>query len=101
MVMSTCRVRKQESKRRKNEVKSIEIASNITKVKNKPKVNEAIGDTGTTLNFVLPGALINDIKVAENPIEIEMPNGAIDCSTHMCYLRIPGLPKELREAHTM
>ena len=41
----------------------------------------------------------NNIKVAGHPIEIDMPNGAIEHSTHTCYLRIPGWPKELREAH--
>ena len=39
------------------------------------------------------------IKVEEHPIEIEMPNGSIERSTHTYYLRIPGLPKELRETH--
>ena len=97
--MSNFKVKKQEYKRRKNEVKNIEVASNITRVKNKPRINEAIGDTGTTWNFVLPGTPVNDIKVAENSIEIGMPNGAIERSTHTCYLRIPGLPKQLREAH--
>ena len=55
--------------------------------------------TGTTGNFVLPGAPVDEIQEAENPIEIEMANGSISRSTHTCYLRIPGLPKELREAH--
>ena len=99
VVISNSKVKKQESKRRKNEVKNIEIASNITKVEIKPRINEAIGDTGTTGNFVLPGAPVDDIKVAENSTEIEMPNGAIERSTHTCYFRIPGLPKELRKAH--
>ena len=42
---------------------------------------------------------MDDIKVAVNPTEIEMPNGSIEKSTHTCYLRIPGLPKELRGTH--
>ena len=77
----------------------IEVINNVTRVTNKPKLNQAIGDTGTTGNFVLPGAPVDDVKVAENPIEIEMANGSISKSAHMCYLRIPGLPRELREAH--
>ena len=71
----------------------------LCRVVNKPKLNQAIGDTGTTRNFVRPGAPVDDVKVAMNPIEIGMPNGSIEKSTHTCYLRIPGLPKELREAH--
>ena len=50
-------------------------------------------------NFVLPGAPVDDVKVVEHSIEIEMPNGVIERSTHTCYLRIPYLPGELREAH--
>ena len=49
--------------------------------------------------FSLPGAQVDDIREAENPIEIEMAISSISKSTHTCYLRIPGLPKELREAH--
>ena len=56
----------------------MEVTNNITRVTNKPKLNQAIGDTGTTGNFVLPGAPVDDIKIAENPIEIEMPNGVIE-----------------------
>ena len=73
----------------------MEIASNVTRVTNKPRLNETIGDTGTTGNFVIPGMLVDDIKVVENPIEIEMPNEVIEQSTHICYLRIPYLPREL------
>ena len=42
-----------------------------------------IGDTGTTGNFVLPGALVDDVKVATDPIEIEMPNSSIE-KAHIC-----------------
>ena len=77
------------------------VASNITKAKNKPRINEAIGDTGTTGNFVLPGAPMDDVKVAEHLIEIEMPNRAIERSTHTGYSRIPGLPKEMREVNVV
>ena len=50
-------------------------------------------------NFVLLGSPVGDIKVAMNLIEIEMPNGFIEKSTHTCYLRIPGVLNKLREAH--
>ena len=71
----------------------MEIASNATRVTSKSKLNEAIRNTGATGNFVLPGAPFDDIKVAENPIETEMPNRVIERSTHTCYLRIPCLPR--------
>ena len=62
------------------------IWSKILWVISKPRINETIGDTGTTENFVLSGAPVNDIKVAETPIEIEMPNGVIEQSIHTCYV---------------
>ena len=77
----------------------IDVINNVTRVTNKPKLNKAIGDTGTTGKCVLPGAPVDDIKEAKNPIEIEMANDSISKSTHTFYLRIPGLPQKLREAH--
>ena len=62
-----------------NKIKNIEIEviKNVTRVI-KPKLNQAIGDTGTTGNFVLPGAPVDVVKVAIDPIEIKMPNGSIE-----------------------
>ena len=73
----------------------MDIACNITRVINTPKLSEAIGDTGTTGHFIRPVAPVDDVKIATQPIEIEMPNGEIEHSSHTCHLRIPNLPKEL------
>ena len=48
---------------------------------------------------MLPGAPVDDIEVAQTPIEIEMPNGIIERSTHTCNLRLPNLPKQVKKAH--
>ena len=77
----------------------VEITCNTTRVINKPRDNEGIGDTGTTDHFLKEGAPADEITLAEDPIEIEMPNGTTERSTHTCYLRIAGLPKELRKGH--
>ena len=77
------------------------LVNNITKVTNKPKLNEAIADTGTTGHFILPGAPMDDIRPAARPIEIEMPNGTTEKSTHTCQLRIPDVPREAKEAHVV
>ena len=77
----------------------MEISCNSTRVISKSRDNEGIGDTGTTDHFLKEGAPADEIEIAENPIEIEMPNGTIERSTHTCFLRIPGLPKELRKGH--
>ena len=86
VITSNCRTEEEDSTENNIEIKKVEVTNNITRVTNKPKLNQAIGDTGTTGNFVLPGVPVDDIKIAENPIEIEMPNGVIEKSTHTCYL---------------
>ena len=75
----------------------MEITCNTTRVINKPRDDEGIGDTGTTDHFLKEGAPADEITLAENPIEIEMPNGTIERSTHTCYLRIAGLLKKYKE----
>ena len=77
----------------------MEISCNASRVINKPRNNKAIADTGTTDHFLKEGAPCDEKEIATNPIEIEMPNGSIERSTHTCYLRIPGLPKKLRKGH--
>ena len=64
---------------------AIEVIKNVTRVINKQKLNQAIGDTGATGNFVWPGAPVDDVKVAINSIETEMSNGSNEKGTHMCY----------------
>ena len=77
----------------------IQLVNNVTRIINKPSLNQAIRDTGTTGHFILPGAPMDNVRVADHPIKIEMPNGTIEKSTHTCLLWIPALPKGLREAH--
>ena len=38
------------------------LVNNITKVTNKPTLNEAIADTRTTGHFILPGAPMDDVR---------------------------------------
>ena len=99
--MSNCNREEASNKHAESKIEGIDIACNITRVTDKPKLSEAIGDTGTTGHFIRPGAPVDDVKITTQPIEIEMPNGEIECSSHTCYLRIPNLPRELREAHTV
>ena len=83
VVMSNCK--KKDVKSTDVKIKEINVINNVTRVINKPKLNQAIGDTGTTGNVVLPRAPVDDVKVATNPIEIEMPNDSIERSTHTCH----------------
>ena len=89
--MSNCKKEDVKSTDLKTRNMEIEVINNVTRVTNKPKLNQAIGDTGTTGNFVLPGASVDDVKVAIDPIEIEMSNGSIEkshiratCGSHDC-----------------
>ena len=75
----------------------MDISCNVSRVINKPRDTEAIADTGTTDHFLKEGAPCDEKEIATHPIEIEMPNGSVERSTHTCYLRIPGLPKKLRK----
>ena len=79
----------------------IQLVNNVARIKNKPNLNQAIADTGTTGHFILPGAPMDDVQLLTEPIEIEMPNGTTERSTHTCLLRIPTVPREVREAHVV
>ena len=70
------------------------VINHVTRVINKPKLNQAIGDMGTTGNFVRAGTPVDDIKVAINPIEIEMPNGSIEKSTQRATCGSQDCPKK-------
>ncbi|KAL7466035.1 hypothetical protein ACHAXS_006328 [Conticribra weissflogii] len=58
-----------------------------------------LSDTGATGTFVLPGALVINIRKATNPLCIKLPNGNYIDSMHECNLDIPWLPPALTEAH--
>ena len=59
VVMSNCKKKYVNST--DVEIKEINVINNVIRVINKPKLSQAIGDTGTTGNFVLPGAPVDDI----------------------------------------
>ena len=53
MVMtSNCKKKDMQATENTNKSVEVEIINNVTRVVNKPKLNKAIGDTGTTGNFV-------------------------------------------------
>ena len=53
VVMSNCKKKDVKSTEVKIKNREIDAINNVTRVTNKPKLNQAIGDTGTTGNFVL------------------------------------------------
>ena len=59
----------------------------------------AILDSVATDHFLVEGASVKNLQVANNPISITIPNGKNITSTHTCNLEIPWLPKHVTEAH--
>jgi hypothetical protein len=57
--------------------------------------NQAIADTGATSIFIMEGADVNNKCPATVPLTIDLPDGKWVQSTHVCDIRIPGLPTVL------
>jgi hypothetical protein len=62
-------------------------------------VEFVISDSGATAHFLVEGAPVINLKVAENPIAIKLPDGSIIYSTHTGNLDIPWMPNQMTEAH--
>ncbi len=58
-----------------------------------------IGDAGATGTFLPPRAPVFNLRKAEKPPQIHLPDGGQIFSTHECNLDIPWLPKEATRAH--
>ena len=62
-------------------------------------VEYALSDSGASSHFLVEGSAVVNMKTAEFPIAIKLPDGSILYSTHTCNLDIPWLPEEMTEAH--
>ncbi len=54
--------------------------------------NQAIADTGATSIFIMEGTDVDNKRPAMVPLTINLPDGKWEQSTHVCDIRIPGLP---------
>ena len=61
-------------------------------------ITHAVADTGATSILVMKDTPMKNIRPMTNPLNINLPDGTIVKSTHMCDLEIPGLPHVL-EGH--
>jgi hypothetical protein len=61
-------------------------------------LTHAVADTGATLVFVLKGRKMKNIRPAVTPLVVNLPDGIVVRSTHICDYEIPRLPT-LLEAH--
>ena len=66
----------------------------------KPSIplTHAVADTEATLLFVLKGTKMKNIWQAVTPLVVNLPDGTVVQSTHICDYEIPRLPTRL-EAH--
>ena len=64
-----------------------------------PSIEYAISESGAIVHFLVEGAPVTILQVADNPISINIPNGKSMTSTHTCNLYIPWLPNHMTEAH--
>ena len=62
-------------------------------------IKYAISDFGAIGHFLVEGAPVTNLQVADNPISMTIPNGKIMTSTHTCNLDIPWLTNHMMEAH--
>ena len=62
-------------------------------------VEYALSDSGASSHFLVEGSAVVNVKAAEFPVAIKLPDGSIIYSTHTCNLDIPWLSNEMTEAH--
>lgn len=70
-------------------------ATGIERVEN----NFGIGNAEASGTFLMPGAPDLNLKRAEKPLTIHLPNGNAITSMHTCNCDIPWLPTEATQAH--
>jgi hypothetical protein len=56
----------------------------------------AVADTGATSVLVMANTPMKNVQIAPNPLNINFPNGKIVHSTHICDVKILGLPHVLK-----
>ncbi len=66
----------------------------------KPSIppRHAVADTGATSVFALKGTNMKNIRSAVTQLVVNLPDGTVVRSTHVCDYKIPGLPT-LLEGH--
>ena len=55
----------------------------------------AVPDTGATSPFVMQGLKMSNVKIAKNPLSINLPDGEVLKLMHKCNVIIPGPPTVL------
>ncbi len=80
------------------------VTSNVSMRQRKPPskptipITHAVPDTGAMSIMVMKDTPMKNVHPATNPLNINLPDGTMVKSTHVCDLEIPGLPYVL-EGH--
>jgi hypothetical protein len=64
----------------------------------RPKISSthAVADTGATSVLVMADTPMKNVQIATNLLNINLPDGKMVHSTHICDVKIPGLPHMLK-----
>ena len=57
--------------------------------------DRAIADTGATSIFIMDGVDVDNKRIALKPLTVNLPDGRMVQSSHVCDIMIPGLPTVL------
>jgi hypothetical protein len=57
---------------------------------------QAITDMGATSAMVMSGTPMKNVRLTIDPLNINLPDGKMVKSTHICDIEIPGLPHVLK-----
>ncbi len=57
--------------------------------------NKAIADTGATAIFIMDNVEVDIKRITIKPLKTNLPDGTTLWSTHVCNIKIPGLPRIL------
>jgi hypothetical protein len=56
----------------------------------------SVADTGATSVMVMANTSMKNVQLASNPLNINLPDGKMVHSTHICDVKVPGLPQVLK-----
>ena len=57
--------------------------------------NKAIADNGATAIFIMDNVDVDNKRIATKPLKINLPDSTTIWSTHVCDIKVPGLPRIL------
>ena len=91
--------------RTKAKALTLALANHVNNMEQRQQSNiqipgdHAIADSGATAHFLLTNAPVTSVKIAREPLRINLPDGVQVRSSHTYRLNIAGFPATATEAH--